>query len=179
MDLAAYAQINDLCGLAKEHGILVPRLRGYRLMTNEEPVCERVVKERAFNDAMQTIDMIVRSGRDDLWIGSSRTNKRARRFLIMEGNTLNPIPIGVRWDKVHGKLRKKIKFEFKKSLARNRKQFGAWNRYCGKNVLYIHARIGGGNWGYYCDEVKTQPWFLEKVDDAFDDTYCDIYARLD
>lgn len=24
-----------------------------------------------------------------------------------------------------------------------------------------------------------QSWFLEKVDDAYDSTYCDIYARMD
>jgi len=59
------------------------------------------------------------------------------------------------------------------------KNFAAFNKYCGrKDILYIHARIGGGNWPNYCAEVETQPWFVEKVDDAFDSTYCDIYAKI-
>ena len=36
----------------------------------------------------------------------------------------------------------------------------------------------GRNWSYYCEEVVSQPWFIEKVDDAFDSVYCDIYARI-
>ena len=62
---------------------------------------------------------------------------------------------------------------------RMKKQFEVWNRYVGReDVLYIHARIGGGNWPYYFREVVDKWWFIEKVDDSFDSTYCDIYARL-
>ena len=64
-------------------------------------------------------------------------------------------------------------------------QMERFNYYCGqKNVYMIHARIGGvgeySNWEYYGGEEKiaTQPWFLEKVDDDFDSTYCDIYVKL-
>ena len=54
-----------------------------------------------------------------------------------------------------------------------------FNKYVGrKDILYIHARIGGGNWSYYHHRVDKQPWFIEKVDDAFDSTYCDIYAKI-
>ena len=43
----------------------------------------------------------------------------------------------------------------------------------------IHARIGGPNWEYYGGPLlKLEPWFLERVDDGFDNTYCDIYARI-
>ena len=65
-------------------------------------------------------------------------------------------------------------------------QLQRFNSYCGKdNVYMIHARIGGtgefSNWGYYEGDKKvaTQPWFLEKVDDDFDTTYCDIYVTTD
>ena len=176
MDLGAYAQIDDLGAIAKENGIFVPRLRGYRLMANEEPISDDLIKERACRCAMSVIDNIVRSGFEDCWIGSRRTDKRVRRFLVIGENDI--IPVGVRWDKVHGKLRKRIKYEFKKALVANRKQFEVWNKYCGESVLYVHARIGGNNWYYYGDKVKYKPWFIEKVDDAFDSTYCDIYVRL-
>ena len=38
MDLGAYAQIDDLGAIAKANKIEVPRLRGYRLMKDEEPI---------------------------------------------------------------------------------------------------------------------------------------------
>ena len=55
-----------------------------------------------------------------------------------------------------------------------------WNKYAGnENVLYIHSRIGGPNWNSYNgNELTKLPWFLDKVDDFFDDTYCDIYAHI-
>ena len=36
------------------------------------------------------------------------------------------------------------------------------------------------NWTYYdCHkDVATKPWFIEKVDDNFDCTYCDIYVKI-
>lgn len=59
-------------------------------------------------------------------------------------------------------------------------QFSVWNKYAGQEgILYIHARIGGNNWkAYGGPELAKQPWFLEKVDDTFDSTYCDIYAKI-
>jgi hypothetical protein len=62
---------------------------------------------------------------------------------------------------------------------RQLRQWELWNKYAGKDdILYIHTRIGGGNWSYYGKEVVSKPWFLERVDDAYDDTYCDIYAKI-
>lgn len=85
-----------------------------------------------------------------------------------------------RWDRIHGFKRKKLKFEIKKQKKAIEKQYEMFNKYCGRyDILYIHARIGGGNWSYYRDQVINQPWFIEKVDDAYDSTYCDIYARIE
>lgn len=102
MDIGAYLNISQLQDIADKNGIIVPRLRGYRLMSQETPI------ELADNEQSITFNSYV--GRDD--------------------------------------------------------------------VLYVHARIGGGNWETYRDEVENQPWFIEKVDDAYDSTYCDIYCRI-
>lgn len=61
-----------------------------------------------------------------------------------------------------------------------KKQYKTYNKYCGRaDVLYIHARIGGANWDCYGGrEIEKQLWFIERVDDGFDNTYCDIYARI-
>ena len=118
MDLGAYMQIGDLEQLAKANNIEVPRLRGYRLMKDEEPLSAKQIKEMAKE-------------------------------------------IGITEEKV-------------------KHQYDVFNKYAGKeNILYIHARIGGGNWDCFGgNELTKQPWFLEKVDDCFDCTYCDIYAQL-
>lgn len=59
-------------------------------------------------------------------------------------------------------------------------QIETFNKYVGEiDVIMVHARLGGSNWEFYdCQELEKQPWFIEKVDDSFDSTYCDIYIRL-
>lgn len=61
-----------------------------------------------------------------------------------------------------------------------RRQYEMFNKYCGRpDVLYIHARIGGPNWVTFGGpELAKQPWFIDAIDDAFDPTYCDIYAKI-
>ena len=37
------------------------------------------------------------------------------------------------------------------------------NKYCGhKDVLRVHARLGGGNWETYKNEIENKKWFLGK-----------------
>ena len=175
MDLGAYAQIDDLSAIAKENGIYVPRLRGYRMMMDQERVADEEMARIAKTIAMDVCDMIVRTGSDCCWCNFGVALKRVKRYLVLNGEG---DPVEVKWDNVHGKLRKRLKFEIKKATKSVKRQYGKFNEYCGQNVLYIHSRIGGNNWSYYCNEVKDHPWFIEKVDDAFDSTYCDIYARL-
>ena len=84
------------------------------------------------------------------------------------------------WDRIHGWKRKVLKTFIHNEQKRVEAQRLLWNKYAGRDdILYIHARIGGGNWSYYHDQVDTKPWFLEKVDDSFDSTYCDIYAKIE
>ena len=47
MDLGAYVQIDDISELAKANGIEVQRLRGYRLMVEEEPMTPEKIEELA------------------------------------------------------------------------------------------------------------------------------------
>ena len=45
MDLGAYMNIEELDKIAKNNGIEIPRIRGYRLMENEEPLSKEEIKE--------------------------------------------------------------------------------------------------------------------------------------
>lgn len=171
-------EIEKLEEIAKDNGIYVPRLRGYRLMSGEIPYSNNRVIEIAMDAATGVCDNIVRTGCSYCWEGSNVADRKARKYLVYAA--VYKLPTDIKWSAVHGKLRRRLKFEVKKAVKCAKKQYDAWNRYCGRNdVLYIRARIGGGNWPYYRNVVVNKPWFIEKVDDTFDSTYCDIYARIE
>ena len=176
MDLGAYANIENLDELARKNGIYCPRLRGYRLMKDEESVnAEEVIAENNIEyycarDLCRTIPFWCPSS--DTSEFSLATDLKVKRYTDENSKT-------IRWDRIHGWKRRTLKTYIHNTVARYKKQYAVWNKYAGQeSVLYIHARIGGGNWPYYYKEVVNQPWFIEKVDDAFDSTYCDIYARI-
>lgn len=174
MDLGAYVQIESIDKIAKLNGIDVPRLRGYRLMKDEEPIdlfdgnnievscCEDLCTSNPFwqvNTGCATFDVYTD------WLRNFFIDKTADK---------------VRWERIHGWKRKTLKTYIHNTKVAFQKQQDMFNKYVGRpDVLYIHARIGGGNWPMYFDRVLGQPWFLEKIDDAFDSTYCDIYAKID
>ena len=180
MDLGAYAQIKDLQQVMTDNGIFVPRLRGLRLMSKEEPMTKDEINEQSDYMAFHECERLIYS---EFQLNSNwqrftkRTEKICHYYLIYDKNG---IAKGVRWNVLHGKKRKLFKRCLKEARRRVTKVSEAFNKYAGRDdVLYIHARIGGLNWGYFGGaEIAKQPWFIEKVDDAFDCTYCDIYARI-
>lgn len=186
MDLTAYAQIDDLEKIAKDNNIEVPRLRGYRLMKDEEIIPQEILNKMMDDCEIEVCKDLCRS--EPFWnlnarcfTYSSWTDYLLKYYLI-EGVDEDGYKkyTGIRWDRIHGWKRKILKFEIKKKKRRIQKQFDIWNKYAGnENVLYIHSRIGGANWNNYGgNELIKLPWFLDKVDDWFDDTYCDIYALI-
>ena len=48
MDLYAYSQIDNLSGIAESNGIRCPRLRGYRLMVNEQAAPDQFWEEEKY-----------------------------------------------------------------------------------------------------------------------------------
>lgn len=195
MDLGAYEQIEKIEAIAKANGIEVPRLRGYRLMFEENHVSSDVIEKIASDFEFEVLDRGVCSiprFYPNSYISdfSPVTMQMRKKYLIIEnvteldsdGEEYSYKRIsGFRWNLVHGKRRKAMKFAVKKARKSVLKQYEAFNKYAGRNdVLYIHARIGGPNWSRYNGaELARKPWFLEKVDDYFDNTYCDIYAKID
>ena len=189
MDLGAYAQIDILDKIMEDNKISVPRLRGLRLMKDEEPLSREDINDVAWDHGLWQCEQMCRSiipFKFDPWctVLSRRTDRIVKKYLITddEGGRLACGRVtGIRWDKVHGKKRKAFKYALRKEKKKAEEQYRVWNKYAGRDdILYIHARIGGANWKYYeGDEyVASQPWFLEKVDDSFDNTYCDIYAKI-
>ena len=188
MDLGAYTQINELEKIAKDNGIDVPRLRGYRLMKNEQQITDEELNHMIHTDIIDIVKGLCRSF-PLFWDPNSsisrydyNTNRKIRYYLNKKyDEDGHCIDIVVRWDRIHGRKRKILKFEIKKIKRNYQKQYQVFNKYVGRDdVIYIHSRIGGNNWKFYNGDntVAKQPWFLEKVDDAYDSTYCDIYAKI-
>ena len=175
MDLGAFAQIEDLEKIAKENGISCPRLRGYRLMRDEKPL--KLTDDEIKKITIEVIENLVEKGwgqGGSFW----HRNENKRKYLVSDPDSKFYF-IDIRWDKISNKKRRMIKTRVRNEIRKYKKQYDTWNKYIGRNdILYIHSRIGGGNWPSYYTDVINKPWFIEKVNDAWDSTYCDIYAKI-
>ncbi len=190
MDLGAYAQIDDLSQIMKDNGIEIPRLRGLRLMKDEKPVSDEELKVMAREDGLRRCADLCQSIPPFDWNScmselSDRTDRLIEYYCILpryaNGGINHMDPIDIRWDRVHGKKRKAFKYVIKKAKKEVFQQYELWNKYAGRSdVLYIHCRLGAGNWNYYkgWEIIESQPWFLDKVEDYFDSTYLDVYAKI-
>lgn len=180
MDLFAYSQIENLELLAKKNGINVSRCRGYRLMKNEQPVSKEEIQEIIDASVLDEAERAVRSEKrfslHPRWVSYSYwTDILADYYLVVENKKV----VGIHWDRIHGKNRRNLKFLIKKNKKKILKSIGMFNKYCGQDVLYIHAKLGSTNWS----EIKhyhysQEPWYLESCDDWYDSSYCDIYAKI-
>lgn len=174
MDLYAYMQIESLEDILKKQNIQVPRLRGLRLMKEETIVTEENIKEAIHNMELDLVTRIVEQNSLTCWC--SWKDGTRNDILIRDKDKR---VIGYRWNKIHGKKRKWIKREIKQMIKNVRSEYNVFNSFVGKNVLYVHSRIGGNNWDWYNgDALKQHPDYLGHVDDYFDSTYCDIYFKI-
>lgn len=185
MDLGAYIQIEALAELAKNSGIEIPRLRGYRLMADESKISSCEIKQRMNEMDVTVCEQLCTAEpfwtpRCDFRVYNSWTDRLRDYYLDRNLSKDYRSYTGIRWDRIHGWKRKTLKCEIKKAHRKVQQTYDAWNRYAGQEgVLYIHARIGGHYWELYGGhDLEKQPWFIEKIDNYFDSTYCDIYARL-
>lgn len=187
MDLGAYAQIDNLGQIMKDNGIDIPRLRGLRLMKDEAPLTKEDLEEAIKDDILWNVQSLIRGRPKWDWNScvtefSSETDALCDYYLWYDIDEYGCHKyVDICWDRIHGKKRKACKYVIKKVKKRVKEQFDMWNKYAGQdNVLYIHARLGSGNWGGYdCDKiVKGQPWYLEHCEDHSDCTYVDIYAKI-
>ena len=184
MDLYAYTQIDSLHDILSSTGVDVPRLRGLRLMLEEEPISDEDIAEAIHDEQMYVAERIIQSV--PKWSPNSNvtrynweTDRACRKYLVHDADGK---VTDVRWELIHGQHKKNMKHAMKIAKRRVLDSFGTFNRYAGRDdILCVHARIGGRNWGYYNrgGAVSGSDAFIEKVDDMFDDTYCDIYLRID
>ncbi len=140
-----------LADIARMNGIDVPRLRGYRLMSEEIPFTEEEI-EKSCNDSY--------------W-----DEYKTYAFQKKPWNRSRNARFDPDKRQLRGMCRK---------MARDtRKQLEMFNKYAGQpNILMIHARIGGDWPNDGGALISMEKWFLDYCYDGGDHTYCDIYARF-
>lgn len=178
MDLAAYADMERLDEIVKKNGIEIPRERGYRLMSEQEKIpqedYDEAVKDMSVWLCEQLIQAYPKYSVHYEWQVHSPITKRQIKKFIKDEEIL--------WERIHGVFRKNLKYVIKKKTQAIKAQNDTFNKYVGRpDIIMVHARVGSDNWRYYdCHQkVEGKPWFIEKVDDYFDSTYCDIYCRIE
>lgn len=184
MDLYAYTQIDSFEGILKSTGVDIPRLRGLRLMAVENTLTDGEIMEAVAREQLYDAESLIRARpkwrvNSNLHSYGYETDKACLKLLEhdADGNVT-----GIRWDRIHGKHRRSMKLVMHNAEKRVKKTLETFNRYAGReDVLCVHARIGGLNWTYYNKggTISQSDAFIEKVDDSFDNTYCDIYLRID
>ena len=168
VDLQAYLNIENLSDVAKANGIEVPRLRGYRLMSTQKPISEEYIKQeidREIECEWRDLERCVTNLLEDI------LNKDYVRYECDKS-----------WMGMHEDMICGYEAGFKKTCE-------VFNKYAGReDVLMIHSRMGGTRVTHWDNaqhktvvdyDLEAQPWFLDHVRDAFDSTYCDIYAKID
>lgn len=173
MDLGAFAQIEDLEKILQVNSISIMRLRGLRLMKNEESISQEKIDEIVNQSRLENaIGYLTRY----IW----KSDKKHPAFIYGkvtdEYGTRKEI-VAIDYSKLRRKDRNAIKLRNRKDDKRIITNLNMFNSYCGKDVLYVHARQGGGNRGW-CPIDTTHPMYLSDCDDYWDSTYCDIYYDL-
>lgn len=181
-NLKYYLQIKDLQNILNTINLNIPRLRGLQLMveenTYEKEQIEKLIQEET---ARAVQDLIQNKWNTDAFDISLKTEKKCKYYLTYNEDEGYPYPNGIRWDRLHGKKRKLAKFAVKQAKKKVINYTTIFNKYVGRDdILCVYARIGGLNWDCYeGDKLEKHPAFLEKVDDYFDSTYCNIFLKID
>lgn len=180
MDLYAYANIDNLQKLLIDNNIQIARLRGLRLMKDEESISEERIETLVKDIKLENAITWLQQKSWGIW-SSSKDDIKHKSFIYKnvedeDGNLERKI-VKIDWSKVRRKDRNAIKLQNRYDEKRIRTNMNMFNSYVGKDVLYVHARQGGGNREYYPIDT-THPMYLSDCDDWYDSTYCDIYYDL-
>ena len=109
MDLGAYAQIDTLQQIMTENNIYVPRLRGIRLMSEEERISAEEIEQATIDLALDRCERACQSNFEYHPTGYTMceaTDKLRRKYIVYDKGGM---PTDIRWGRIHGKKRKLFK----------------------------------------------------------------------
>lgn len=179
-----YFNMDKLDSLLTSINITISRIRDFNFMAFSKGFTPEEVTDTIHDFEMYNIAALIdnrqrwKDFRLQPTLSDSMTyNKRRRYFQYNKDGE----EIGVKWKNIHGRHRKTAKFWCKKSEHQIVDTMNTFNKYVGKNdVLRINARLGGINWRCFGGiDIEKHPAFIEKVDSCYEETYCDIYIKID
>ncbi len=195
MDLKAYSQIDELKSILKNNGIDIPRLRGIDLCVNMTPWTKEEVEKTLKDieiDCCKDLCCSEPFWNPNSWCStfSSYTDYLCDFYMTTgkkedDGYTYDDY-VSIRWNRIHGCKRKVLKTYIHNEKKAFLKYVEKYNSYCGKeNIVRVHSRMGGKNWTWNNQdwlkrrtEIINSPWFIERVNDWYDGTYCDFYCKI-
>ena len=151
-------------------------------MKEEKPVTDEKLKDMIHEAKVEAVEQWLQQHMWYCW-SSTNADKKHKAFIYgyADYDTEHKYRKIIDYDfsKVHGKDRKILKFAFKKIEKAYKEQWGLWNKFAGKDVLYVHTRTGGLNRHYYhTADLQKHKRYLGDCDDAWDETYCDLYFDI-
>lgn len=179
MDLYAYSQIESLEPILKACNLEIPRLRGLRLMKFSELTSQEEIDESIKSAKVDAVKDHYNYDSWTAWGGNKKHPSFIYRYESLDMEHRYKDVIDYDFSKIHGKHRKALKLEFKRIKKAYLTEYGLFNKFVGKDVLYVHARAGGGNRGWCkTNNLRSHPLYLADCDNAFDSTYCDFYFDI-
>lgn len=193
MDLQAYMQIEDLSPILKENNIDIPRLRGIDLCVTMTPWTKEDIDNCVRDLEFWCCEGLCCSDpfwNPNSWVSTSSEWTDHLRHYYMEYHSDSDSKVdgwtAIRWDRIHGWKRKVLKTYIHNRKTELLKYVEKYNSYCGReDLIRVHSRMGGNNWAWddadwikHRNEIVSAPWFVDRVDDWFDDTYCDFYCKI-
>lgn len=161
MDMGAFTRINDLDKIREANGIDVPRLRGLTLMKDYKPVSEEFIQreiDEEYSRAARNIYYYLGEMAEDILSGNVDKYFADKSWLETQEEMIGSGFEGLM-----------------------KRYYELANKYAGRDdVLCVHARIGSTSWSdIKWRHLRDRPWFLDACDEAYDTSYCDIYAKID
>lgn len=190
VNLLAYCNIDDLHEVAKANGIDIPRLRGYQLCSDMEPWTEKEIQNAKWQIEYEACESLCCT--IPFWSTKNAGIEYSYETDVIRDYYLDKENKRIRWDRIHGWKRRVLKTYIHNRTKKFNEFVKCWNKYAGKDgVLRVHSRMGGNNWTQYWRDINghysptkfrqfvEQDWIIEKIDDWWDETYCDIYCKIE
>lgn len=191
MDLGAYGLMLDndtvIEKVLSKYHIEIPRVRGYRYMKYESLVTEEDIKDIIENAKLNVLEDLISiyprwSPLDSgcFYRFDPETDKLVPKYFTIDKDTGEVS--GIKWDEIHGKKRKRLKLEIRKTRKRIINNLSMFNKYVGRDdIIYIHARLNSFTWSEYAEKnnIYAKSWYVDSEQDWFDSSYIDIYLKVD
>ena len=164
---------NYLKKLMERNYINVPFPADYEVMTYESPLTDKQIRTCINN---HTVCLLEERLPDKIKNMRPRVYSVSRSLPSFDVERLN-----IHWNlmSIHGRFKKRLKFDIKMSSRNIMSQYQMFNKYAGRDdVICIYSHLRKADTDTIC-ELKRQPYFLDRIPHYDgDETYYFVYCKL-